>query len=189
MDNVASSPSSRQVPRIQARIILSSPSALSEQDKRMLLDTLDCGTAARVQTSPVHRGETTALTWIVLALLPMQAFLTALGSRAAEDGYAKLCVLVHRISSSHRLRETAPPSQQASVRSAAPLVLQDTATGLQIVLEADLPADAYSKLVALDLTEISTGPVHYDQARQRWRSELDEAAAARPPSAGEQAKS
>lgn len=189
MDKPASSPASRQVPPAKAKIILSSPDALSEQDERLLLDTLDCGADARVQISPVHRGDTTSLTWIVLAVLPEHAFLTVLGSKAAEDGYAKLRALVHRISSSRRPREIAPPPQQTSVRSPAPLVLQDSDTGLQIVLEADLPADAYSKLVTLDRTQFIIGPLHYDKAGQRWRSELDEAAAARPPSAGEQAAS
>jgi hypothetical protein len=46
-----------------------------------------------------------------------------------------------------------------------------------LVLEADLPGDAYSKLMALDLSQFSIGPLHYDQARHCWRSELDEAAA------------
>ncbi len=54
------------------------------------------------------------------------------------------------------------------------LVLQDAVTQLQIVLEADLPADAYQALVALDLSAFRQGPVHYDRQRGRWRSELDE---------------
>ena len=49
------------------------------------------------------------------------------------------------------------------------------------MLEADLPADAYRQLTALDLSQFGTGPLHYGTlARGRWRSELDEAA---PPTA------
>ncbi len=44
----------------------------------------------------------------------------------------------------------------------------------QVVLEADLPAEAYEALVALDLSAFRQGPVHYDRQRGRWRSEPDE---------------
>ena len=54
------------------------------------------------------------------------------------------------------------------------LVLQDAVARLQVVLEADLPAEAYQALVALDLSAFQQGPVHYDRQRGRWRSELDE---------------
>jgi hypothetical protein len=54
------------------------------------------------------------------------------------------------------------------------LVLQDAATRVQIVLEADLAAEAYQALVALDLSAFRQGPVHYDRQRGQWRSELDE---------------
>jgi hypothetical protein len=47
-------------------------------------------------------------------------------------------------------------------------------TRLQIVLEADLPTDAYQAMVALDLSAFRQGPVHYDRQHGRWCSELDE---------------
>jgi hypothetical protein len=60
--------------------------------------------------------------------------------------------------------------------AAVPLVLSDPDTGLRIVLDADLPIDAYKQLCDLDLAKYRIGPLHYDQAHGRWRSELDEAA-------------
>jgi hypothetical protein len=36
-----------------------------------------------------------------------------------------------------------------------------------VVLEADLPAEAYEALVALDLSVFRQGPVHYDRQRGR----------------------
>jgi len=54
------------------------------------------------------------------------------------------------------------------------LVLQDTTTRLQVVLEADLPVEAYRQLISLDLAAIRHGPLHYDRQRSEWRSELDE---------------
>ncbi len=55
------------------------------------------------------------------------------------------------------------------------MVLQDVTSGLQIVLDQDLPAEGYQQLLTLDLSRFRLGPVHYDRIQQRWRSELDEA--------------
>ena len=104
------------------------------------------------------------LHWLVLAALPLHAFLSGLGSAAAQDVAQGLKRLVGRVVGAHR--KTAPSAQV--------LVLQDAATRLQVVLEADLPAEAYEALVALDLSVFRQGPVHYDRQRGRWRSELDE---------------
>lgn len=162
---------------MQAQVILGSPGILTEPDERLLLDVLaGCGVSTQVETIPVHRGESAALTWIVLAVLPLQAFLAALGSKMADDAYAQLRVLVKRLAAGRR---QAADADAGPAQPPAPLVLLDRGTGLRIVLEADLPADAYRQLTALDLSQFGAGPVHYDLARGRWRSELDEAAA--PP--------
>ena len=55
------------------------------------------------------------------------------------------------------------------------LLLQDSTTGIQVVLEPDLPAWAYQQLLSFDFATLRRGPLHYDQHRRRWRSELDEA--------------
>lgn len=165
---------------MQAQVILGGPGRLAGPDERLLLDVLaGCGASTQVQATPAHRGESAALTWIVLAVLPLQAFLAALGSKLADDGYAQIRTLVKRLAAGRHQ----PPDPGPAGRSAgppAPLVLLDRGTGLQIVLEADLPAEAYRQLTALDLSQFSTGPVHYDLARGRWRAELDETARPRP---------
>jgi hypothetical protein len=186
MQIMASPPPPDDAAPVQAQVILSSPDVLSEPDERLLLDVLsDCGADPRLFVE-LRRGDTTTLTWIVLASLPLQAFLTALGSKAAEDSYAKLRALVRRLASTRRARGPASAAGQEAAPSAgretpagspAPLILMDSGTGLQIVLEADLPADAYRELVAMDLSRFRFGPLHYDGTRHRWRSELDEAAA------------
>jgi hypothetical protein len=154
---------------IQAKVILAAPGVLAEPDERLLRDVLaGCGVSAEVQTLPVHRGESVALTWIVLAVLPLQAFLAALGSKLADDGYAQVRALVKRLAGARGRPEN-------TGRPPAPLVLVDPGTGVQIVLEADLPAAAYHQLTTLDLSQFSLGPVHYDLARGCWRAELDEA--------------
>lgn len=86
------------------------------------------------------------------------------GSAAAKDAAQGLKRLVGRVVG----------AKHKTASSAQVLVLQDAVTRLQVVLEADLPAEAYQALVAVDLSAFRQGPVHYDRQRGRWRSELDE---------------
>ncbi|WP_369216954.1 hypothetical protein [Streptomyces flavofungini] len=120
----------------------------------------------RVRRTLGHRGAAD-VPWLVLASLPLQAFLSGLGAEAVKDAYAAFKGLV---------RKLARPASPDDPGEARPLLLQDPVGGLSIVLEADLPAEAYERLVGLDLTAFSTGPLHYDRAQGRWRSILDEAA-------------
>jgi hypothetical protein len=119
--------------------------------------------AARTRMVPTRRG-LEQLQWLVLAALPLHAFLSGLGSAAAEDVAQGLKRLVGRVVG----------AKNKAASSERVLVLQDAATRLQVVLEVDLPADAYQELVALDLSAFRQGPVHYDRERGKWRSELDE---------------
>ncbi|MEV0258890.1 hypothetical protein AB0H82_32090 [Streptomyces sp. NPDC050732] len=131
----------------------------------------------RVRRTLDHRGAAD-IPWIVLASLPLQAFLSGLGAEAVKDAYDAFKGVVRR---------TARPASPADgtmgearetreTREARPMVLRDAVTGLDIVLEPDLPAEAYETLTALDLAEFAVGPLHYDRAQGRWRSVLDEAA-------------
>src|SRR5580704_17690671 len=86
------------VPGGPARIILSSPGILPEEDLELLLAVMSRGgVRARVEAIPARRGDPDVLTWIVLAVVPLQAFLSVLGSKAADDGYAKLGALLKRL--------------------------------------------------------------------------------------------
>ncbi|MFF1376241.1 hypothetical protein [Streptomyces sp. NPDC058308] len=126
----------------------------------------------RVRRTVDHRGAAD-IPWIVLASLPLQAFLSGLGAEAVKDAYDTFKGVVRRTA---RPASPAPGALDDAVRAARPIVLQDAATGLDVVLEPDLPAEAYALLAALDLTGFTKGPLHYDRARGRWRSVLDEAA-------------
>jgi hypothetical protein len=120
------------------------------------------GISARVTVIPPRRGGD--LQWLILAALPLQAFLSGIGGRFAEDAYTYL-------------RDAARTLLHQEQPAARPMVLQDTASGLQIILEHDLPSKAYEQLLGLDLSSFRLGPVHYDRAEERWRSELNEATA------------
>jgi hypothetical protein len=119
--------------------------------------------AARTRMVPTRRS-LEQLHWLVLATLPLHALLSGLGAAAAQDIAQGLKHLVGRVIG----------TKHKSASSPQVLVLQDAVTQLQVVLETDLPAEAYQALVTLDLSAFRQGPVHYDRRRGRWRSELDE---------------
>lgn len=54
-------------------------------------------------------------------------------------------------------------------------MLQDPSTRLQIVLENDLPDEAYQRLLQLDLTTVQGGLLSYDLRLSSWRVEADAA--------------
>lgn len=155
-----------------------------EDEENLVAALAACGVAAELGEIPARRS-TQALAWAVLVSLPLTAFLSEIGSKASDDAYAGLTAAIRRIL--RRDRETArlPGTSDTEASGAdraddtAPsrvMILQDPGTGLRIVLEADLPDEAYHQLLALDLTDFRFGPLHYDAARRRWRSEQDEAA-------------
>ncbi|MEI5097914.1 hypothetical protein RB200_03720 [Streptomyces sp. PmtG] len=117
---------------------------------------------ARVRRAVGHRGAGD-VPWLVLASLPLQAFLSGLGAEAVRDAYGSFKAAVRR-------------SARRDGATTRPLVLRDDRSGLSVVLEPDLPPEAYEQLLGLDLTAFRVGPLHYDRQQARWRSELDEAA-------------
>ncbi|GHC55584.1 hypothetical protein [Streptomyces flavofungini] len=150
---------------LRAELLLDqeAPEALG-QDLVAALEGLGVRTA-RVRRAVDHRGAGD-LPWLVLASLPLQAFLSGLGAEAVRDAYVSFKGVVRRGAGRTAAGDGAP----------RPLVLQDARSGLSIVLEPDLPAEAYEQLLGIDLAEFHVGPLHYDRQLGRWRSELDEAA-------------
>jgi hypothetical protein len=130
-------------------------STADEYDVAEAFATIDV--AATTRLVPTQRS-LNGVEWLVLAMLPLQAFLSGLGSKLAEDAYHGLKDAVGRI-----LRRSNPGRRERA------LVLQDTATGLQVVLEPDLPIEGYRRLVTLDLSAFHGGPVRYDRSRNAWQ--------------------
>ena len=137
-------------------LVRSGMSTADEYDLAEAFATI--GVAATTRLAPTQRT-LNGVEWLVLALLPLQAFLSGLGSKLAEDAYHELKDVVDRT-----LRRSHPQRREQA------LVLQDTATGLQVVLEPDLPIEAYRRLVTLDLSAFRHGPVRYDRSRNAWQS-------------------
>lgn len=140
---------------------------LSAEQQAVLVEALSAlGASAQIRLLPPRRG-VGELQWLVLASLPLQAFLSGIGGKIADDAYQGFQNAVRKL-----LRPGHPAMQSAT----RPMVLQDATSGLRIILDYDLPPEGYQQLLALDLSLFRAGPVHYDRAGRRWRSELDEAA-------------
>ncbi|MFI7134186.1 hypothetical protein ACIBQ1_51570 [Nonomuraea sp. NPDC050153] len=154
-----------EIQAIQADIFVA-PHATSAQEQPIVAALTALGLSTRVRMLPPRRGPE-QLEWLILAALPLQAFLSGLGTKIADDGYRGLQKAVRAVIGG---RGSVPDSVPGP-----PVVLQDPATGLQIVLDADLPEEGYQQLVTLDLTQFELGPVRYDRVQRRWRSDLDEA--------------
>jgi hypothetical protein len=139
---------------------------LSPEQEGLIVGALNAlGISARVRVLP-RRRSASDLQWLVLAVLPLHAFLTSIGGKIADDTYKGFQDAVRKLLRREHAADTA---------ATRPMVLQDTTSGLRIILEDDLPAEGYQQLITLDLSLFHLGPVHYDRAQQRWRSELDEA--------------
>jgi hypothetical protein len=139
---------------------------LSPDEEELIIAALAAlRVSAQVRIRPRLRGASD-LQWLVLAALPLQAFLTSIGGKVADDAYTAFQNAVRKI-----LRRE-PDAEKPAPR---PIVLQDATTGLQVILDHDLPPEGYQQLLSLDLSKFRVGPVQFDRLQQRWRSELDEA--------------
>ena len=148
--------------RLTAEILVAAE-VPAEQEQAVIKEFGALGVAVHGRVVPAHRGSVD-VQWLLLATLPLQAFLSTLGASSANGATQALKRLVGRLHGSQPEGAPAP----------RPLILQDAASRLQIVLEAGLPTEAYDSLVSLDLSKFRHGPLHYDQHRGAWRSELDE---------------
>jgi hypothetical protein len=127
----------------------------------------DLGFAPTALDFPTVRG-VEHLDAMALMMIPLEAFLKAAGTRLAAEAYAKFRSGLRRIL--NRQPEGA----------AKPLVLQDSETGIRVLMERDLPDEAYEAFRELDLTRFGRGPLSWDRSLRRWRSIADEADAATP---------
>lgn len=115
---------------------------------------------------PAVRGAE-MLNAVALMMIPLHAFLAAAGSKAGAEVWPLFKAGIRRIL--HR----GPAGTAAAGR---PLVVQDTVTGLKIVMDRDLPDEAYEALRGLDLSIFHQGPIDWDRSRHHWRSLADEVA-------------
>ncbi|MCX4814069.1 hypothetical protein OG601_26060 [Streptomyces sp. NBC_01239] len=173
-------------PRPRTADVFVEESAPRGQEAPLVEELGVLGFTVRARALPARRP-IEQLAWAVLVVLPLQAFLTALGGKAGEDAHHGLRNAVRKVlrRASEAEPSTGPSAEPTGESEAEPLaltpttsptvVLQDPATGIRIILGPHLDDTAYRALRALDLTRITQGPVRYDSAEARWLSDVDEA--------------
>ncbi|WP_420310664.1 hypothetical protein ACOB87_13775 [Streptomyces sp. YS-B37] len=173
-------------PRPRTADVFVEESAPPGQEAPLVEELGALGFTVRARALPARRP-IEQLAWAVLVVLPLQAFLTALGGKAGEDAHHGLRNAVRKVlrRASEAEPSTGPSVEPAGESEAEPradapttsptVVLQDPATGIQIILGPHLDDTAYRALRALDLTGVTQGPVRYDTAEARWLSDVDEA--------------
>lgn len=124
------------------------------------------GFAVTAKELPTVRG-VEMLNAVALMMIPLHAFLSAAGSKAGAAAWPLFKTGIRKILHGHVV---------GAAVVAGPLVVQDTATGLKIVMDRDLPDEAYEALRSLDLSVFHQGPIDWDHSRGRWRSLADETA-------------
>lgn len=153
---------------LTADILLDGP--LPADQEALIHDALAAlGASGQIRVLP-RRRSAADLQWLVLVTLPLQAFLGSIGGKFGEDAYRTFQQAVRKLLHHQERAAATAPSR--------PMVLKDATSGLRIVLDSDLPPEGYQQLLTLNLSQFRFGPVHYDRAARRWRSEIDEAEAA-----------
>jgi hypothetical protein len=118
----------------------------------------EVGVEASVRAGYVQMSELPP--WMVMAFLPLTAFLTALGAELGKDAYKRLGNLIKRLREA-RARSKQPPGN---------IILEDSETKIQIVLSLDLSDEALEALFRLDTKSLPSGPVSFDTERGKWVS-------------------
>lgn len=138
--------------------------SIAEKDRQQFAEALSgLGLDVHSRSAPRRRGASGELTAIILIALPLQAFLTALGGKLADDAYTTF----------KRLVRSLIDRDQARRATSSAIMLQDPRTGLLIQIDRSMPEHAWNKLHELDLSAFTYGPIIYDRARGQWRSDLD----------------
>jgi hypothetical protein len=146
---------------LEAQVLVFVRGEIPPEHRRVVVDGFaGLGVAAQVWVGPTRPG-LGDVQCLVLARLWLQEFLDGMGFEVAGGARGGLERLVGRLFGHQP--ETARPSQV--------LVLEDMVTSVQVVVTADLPAAAYQRLVAVDLSSVRHGSLRYDRRQGQWRAE------------------
>ena len=120
------------------------------------------GVEADVNNSYERRGVGT-FPWAVLIEVPVGAFFTALATAAGRDAWKSLKQLVGRI---YEARRQSPVPEGA-------VLLQDPDVHEDLVLQEDLPDQAWELVVKIDLRKTPSGQLRWDKTKIEWRDPWD----------------
>ncbi|MGH3989921.1 MAG: hypothetical protein ACRDTZ_21805, partial [Pseudonocardiaceae bacterium] len=133
---------------------------LSTDDLSLVRTALEAaGIQATIRVMPPRRGIDPS--WLLLITFPVQTMLKVALERMAADAFEQLKRLAGSL------------HNRAGARVAAPsdlVILKCTDSSARIVLEPDLPLDAYRILAEQVVPIVRDGEWRYDRQRLRWSS-------------------
>lgn len=133
-------------------------SALAEDVAAVKEAFNDAGLMATVRPSFERKG-IGDFPWIVMVSAPLTAFLTAFAAAAGKESYEGLKKLVRTIWA--KRTKTSGPSGSFTI--------VDSKSGVWVLLDPDIPDDAYSALTKLDFDSLQgPGVLKYDKDEKRW---------------------
>lgn len=119
----------------------------------------DAGLMVTVRPSYKRKG-VGDFPWIVIISAPLTAFLTAFAAAAGKGFYKELKKLVHSI----RSKRTKTSGTRGD------FIIIDSESGIWILLNPDIPEDAYRALAELDLDAfLGSGVLKYDNDEKEWQ--------------------
>lgn len=134
--------------------------ALSTDDLSLVRTVLEAaGMQATIRVMPLRRGIDPS--WLLLITFPMQTMLQVALERMGSDAFEHLKRLAGALRNRAKARVVAPSDL---------LILKCTDSSARIVLEPDLPPDAYRILVEQVVPIVRDGEWRYDRQRARWSS-------------------
>jgi hypothetical protein len=150
---------------LSANVLLAGTVSLEEATE-LLMECWEVGLSADIREVSHRRPirPVGKVAWLGLVLLPLTPFLDRIAKDLTDSSYRHFTTLARKIFDRRTQLSKLPQV----------LVLQDSTTGIQVVLEPDLPEQAHQQLFRFDLTTIHRGPLRYDRHHNQWRSELDE---------------
>jgi hypothetical protein len=133
---------------------------LSTDDLSRVRTALEAaGMQATIRVMPPRRGIDPS--WLLLITFPAHTMLKVALERMGAEAFEQLKRLAGALRNRTRARAAAPSDL---------LILQCTDSSARIVLEPDLPQDAYRILVEQVVHIVRDGEWRYDRQRARWSS-------------------
>jgi hypothetical protein len=121
----------------------------------------NAGFVAKVSPVYERKAFTDELPWVVMATVPITAFLSAFAAAAGKDAYDTLKNLVCKI----WVKRT------KNSGSSGNFILIDSKSGIWVLLDPDIPSDAYSELAKLDINSLTNpNAIKYDKDKKKWIS-------------------
>lgn len=136
--------------------------ALPEEVEAVRKAFADLNLAAKVEANYVRRG-IGDYPWAILIALPLIPFLKAFGEAAGKDAWELLRDLTGKLYEARK---------RSRAKEGSPVIV-DEDTGLWVILDSEIPADAFEQLLEFDISSAEAKHLQWDPVSRRWYDAWD----------------